>query len=556
MRELETRIARVWRYLRLQRFLTALVWVLAALLVAASVPILLERLGQLTWPGPVWLPIALAAGLSVLIALLYAFATGPSRLDAAVALDHSFDLDERVSTAWSLPDSIRETPVGAALVQDAVGHVQTLHIGGKFGPRLPRRSWLPLLAAIPAAALLLMPARWLQSVANAASSTATAEEAQRIEKNAREFQEKIARSRAELDKDKQSETDKLLQQIEATVTEMAKTPPATREQALVQVNKLTNALKDRQKALGSAEDVSKQLQQLKDLAGDGPADDFARDLARGEFQKAAEQIKAMREKMTSGQLTEADKEALKEQLQKMAENLKQMANLDQKREMLEAARKNGGLSQQQYEEELAKLNQQAQNLQQLQKLAEQLSQSQQALSQGDMNKAAEALGMSQQQLQELAQQLSELETLEGALEDLADLKAGMSTDDLNQLGEMFPGSNMMGGDRMARSNNNGMNGRGRGQGDRAEAPDDVTAYDTRTPQQYTKGSAVVTGFAPPRGLTPGESVVDIQAESTPAGEGVAEAMTNQRIPGHVKKHVLGYFEKVRVGDNPPPTPTP
>jgi hypothetical protein len=107
------------------------------------------------------------------------------------------------------------------------------------------------------------------------------------------------------------------------------------------------------------------------------------------------------------------------------------------------------------------------------------------------------------------------------------------------------GFNSMGGNRM--SNPNGR-GRGRGAGDREEAPDEVAGFDTRVPQQMQKGQAVATGFAPPREVTPGQSLAEIQAEIQKSeGSDMAEAMSNQRVPGSVKKHVLGYFDQIRKG---------
>ena len=141
-------------------------------------------------------------------------------------------------------------------------------------------------------------------------------------------------------------------------------------------------------------------------------------------------------------MTEAEKKALKEQLGEMAKQLQKLANLDQRKKQLEEARKNGGLSKEQFEQEMAKLNDQAKGLQKLQKLAAKLGQAQQQLEKGDMKKAAEALGMSQQQLTEMAKQLQELEALDGALADLQDAKNGMTGDGMNQLGESLDGLGM------------------------------------------------------------------------------------------------------------------
>jgi uncharacterized phage infection (PIP) family protein YhgE len=313
----------------------------------------------------------------------------------------------------------------------------------------------------------------------------------------------------------------------------------------VELNKLTDALKERQQQLGSAQQIRKELQQLRDLASTGPADEFARELARADFQKAAEALKAVQEKLQSGQMSESEKKELEQQIGQMKDQLQKMANLEERKKQLEEARQSGALSPQQFQQEMEKLTQQSQNMEQLQKLAEQLAQAQQAMQQGDLNKAANSLGMSQEELQQLAQQASELETLDEALADLQEAKAGLSGDGLNQLGQGLDGMGLGQSNRMG--NGPGM-GRGRGQGDRPEAPDDVSFHNTKTNMQYGKGKAVITGFAPPRGVTKGESLLEIQEELEASGTSAAEALSNQRVPQNVQKHVLGYFDQIRKND--------
>ncbi len=167
---------------------------------------------------------------------------------------------------------------------------------------------------------------------------------------------------------------------------------------MVELNTLTDALKERQKQLGSPEQVNRQLQQLKEMGSQGPADEFAKDLARGDFQKAAQELKKLQEKLQSGKMTEAEKKALKEQLGEMAKKLNELANLEQRKKQLEEARKNGGLSQQQFEREMEKLEEQAKGLKQLQQLASKLGKAQEAHGEGRHEEGRRALGMSQQQL--------------------------------------------------------------------------------------------------------------------------------------------------------------
>jgi len=541
VRELEKPIGRVWRRLRFQRFLAATVWCMGGSLLVLAGVLAVTRGLHYRLLGPEWLPFAIAGGVGLVVAGLVALVSGPSRVDAAVAIDHVFRLNERLSTALTLPGELLETSAGRALLADAIKHVSDLDIATEFAPKLPRRAWLPLIPAALAAALVFVPTEWVQSRASARSAGAA--DKQVISHQTKVLLKKISSQRKDLDKSQFAETDKLLADIEKAADNLAKAPPGQKDKALVDLNKLSDALKDREKQLGSPEQVRRQLQQLKDMASSGSGNDFARDLARGDFQKAADELKKLQEKLLGGKMTEGEKKALKEQISEISKQLQKLANLDERRKQLEAAQKNGGLTKEQFEREMAKLDEQAKNLQKLQQLANRLDQAQQQLDKGNMQKAAEALGMGQQQLQDMAKQLQEMESLDSALADLQDAKNGMTGDQMNQLGEAL---GQFGTDRNNRAGQNGL-GRGRGRGDRPEAPDATASYNTKVAQQYKKGKAIVEGTSPFNRPMKGLSVIDVQGE-VGGVEGLnAEALTNQKIPKNVEKHIRGYFDQINKG---------
>ena len=542
MIELERPISRVWWRMRFQRFLSALVWTWAAALLLVMVAFGVERFLDRPIPGADWWPFAIAAGVGVVIAGIIALTTGASRVDAAVAIDRVFHLNERLSTALTLPEDLRETAAGRALLADAIKHVSDLQIGAEFGPKLPRLAWVPVIPAALALGLLFVPPL---SDRKAQAKVEDRIDRQVVVKQSTALGKKIASQRKELDKSKFAEADKLLADVQKAAEELAKAPPSQKDKALVELNKLTDAIKDRQKKLGSPDQITRQLQQLKDMANNGPADEFARDMAKGDFQKAAEQLKKMQEKLASGKMSEQDKKALQEQLKEMAKQLEKLANLDQRKKQLEEARKNGGLSQEQFEREMAKLEEQSKSLKQLQQLASKLGQAGEQLQKGDMQKAAAALGMTEQQLAEMSKQLEELESLDGALAELQDTKNGMTGDGMNQLGDTLNGMGM-GSMNRRRGMGNGL-GRGRGQGDRPEAPDETATYTTKVQQQFRKGKAVLEGFSRSNRPTKGVSVIDIQGEMETAAGLSAEALTNQKIPKNVEKHIRGYFDQINNG---------
>ena len=541
MRELEKPVARVFRRLRLQRFVSSLVWVLAIALLLVAVVLGVSKALNHALPGPEWAPFAIACGVGALIAALIAIFTGPSRLDAAVAIDHAFHLNERVSTALTLPSDLRETSAGHALLADARKKLAELDVTSAFGPKLPRRAWVVLIPASLAVSMLFVPA-WIQRTVQA--KTETKVDTKALAKQSEALSKKISSQRQAIDKEKFPEAEKLLAQIEKKAEDLAKAPPAQKDRLLVEMNKLTDALKERKKQLGSPDQVNRQLQQLKEMGQNGPADQFSKELAKGDFKKAAEQLKELQQKLEKGEMTQAEKKALQEQLAEMTKKLKEVANMEERKKQLDQALKNGGLSKEQYEREVEKLKQQSKCLKQLEQLAGKLGQAQEALKKGDTKQAAEALGMTQQQLAQMAKQLEEMEALDSAMADVMDAKNGMSEDGMNQLGQMMNGMGSM--DSMRRGMGQGL-GRGRGQGDRPEAPDETATYSTKVQQQVRKGKAVLQGFTQPSKTVKGESVIDIQGEMEAASASAADALSNQKIPKNVEKHIRAYYDQINKG---------
>jgi hypothetical protein len=441
-----------------------------------------------------------------------------------------------------LPADLRESAAGRALIADAARKVADLDVAAEFGLRLPRRAWLVLIPATAAILLLFAPA-WLPRAVQAKMSDKLDTKA--IAKQTELLTKKIASQRQAIDKEKFPEAEKLLAKIEKKAEELAKAPPAAKDKLMVELNALTDALKDRQKQLGSPEQVNRQLQQLKEMAKQGPADQFAKDLARGDFKKAADQLQKLQEKLQSGKMTEAEKKALKEQLTEMSKKLSELANLEQRKKQLEEARKNGGLTEQQYQREMDKLNEQSKSLKQLQQLASKLGNAADALQKGDAKKAADSLGMTQQQMSEMAKQLDEMQSLDAAMADLQDAKNGMSPDGMNQLGSDMNSFGMGLGQRKGMGN--GL-GRGRGQGDRPEAPDETAVYTSKVQQQLKKGKAISLGFTTPGKTVKGDAVIDIQGEIDAGTGSVADALSNQKIPRNLEKHIRSYYDQLNKGN--------
>ena len=155
------------------------------------------------------------------------------------------------------------------------------------------------------------------------------------------------------------------------------------------------------------------------------------------------------------------------------------------------------------------------------------------------------MGMTQQQMSEMAKQLEEMESLDSALADLQDAKNGMSPEGMNQIGSDLNSFGMGLGKRKGMGN--GL-GRGRGQGDRPEAPDETATYTSKVKQQLKKGKAVSLGFTTPGKTVKGDAVIDIQGEIDAGTGSVADALSNQKIPRNLEKHIRSYYDQLNKGN--------
>ncbi len=552
MEAFEKPIRRVWMRMRIQRFLTVLVWSALACFGLAVLAITLDKLIP-SLPALGWWPVLVASIVAPTLAVVWAFWGGPGRLDAVVAIDQTYELDERLTTALTLDDETRASPAGRAVVRDALRRLEAIDVTEAFGFQSPRLAWAPVVPALLAIGLILLPLEVLPESQRAEAETAALSEEEKaaIIEPTKALAEAAKKERDQLDSEEYAETTELLDELAKVSDEVSKTPQS-KEKALSKLNNISDALEERRRQL-PMDQINRQLQQLQQLASEGPADRFSRDLARSDFQAAAEELQKLREKMARGEMTDQDRKQLAKQMTEMKKQLQELANFEKRREQLEQARQNGGISEQEYQREMRKLEDQAQNMQAMQQMAQQMAQAQQALANGDMAQANQSMNEMQQQLEQMAGDMMELESLDAALADLQITKDMMNSAlSMNQVGERIGPGGRFGMGQGFGDQPNGMGmGRGRGQGDRPEAPTDTNSVDSRVRLQYGRGKAIVEGTAPPSGIVPGQSVIDIQGQINEAAtERSADALTNQKVPGYVKDHIKGYFERLNNQGNP------
>ncbi len=320
MDALERQIRRARRRLTFQRFLNVLGGCWTATLAAALLAIVVDKFRPL---GPdAWVWAAGALGLGLIAAAARTLSTRGSLLDAAVEIDHRFELKERVSSALALSPADRQSAIGEALVADAAGRIERIDLSDRFGVRPPRRLLLPLAPAALAAlaALLIAPAGNEKSAAAGVEDTAVK---QQIRKSTETVRRQLADRRQQAKKEGLRDAEQLFKKLEDGAKDLK--ADSGREKAMVKLNDLSKMLTERRQQLGGAEKIKQQLDQLKNVER-GPADKFSKALSRGDFQKAADELKKLQAELADNKLGEKQKAELAKQLDQMKEKLDKLAD--------------------------------------------------------------------------------------------------------------------------------------------------------------------------------------------------------------------------------------
>lgn len=535
MEELRKQVRQVRWWLGAQRFVEVLGWCWFVALLLALALILVDKFWPLGIEAWVWGVGALGAGL--LAALVWTVVRRHSALEAAIELDQRFGLRERVSSTLALSPEERETEIGQALIADAVRRVERIDVSERFRVSLGRQMLWPLAPGLVAVlvAILIHPAV-VNNPADASTDTAAAKK--QVEQSSESLRRKLEEQRRRAQQEGLKDAQQLLHRLEEETRELA-TKEGDRKQAMIKLNDLAQQLEKRQKELGGAERVQKQLNQMKDI-GKGPADKFLKALAQGDMKKAVKELENLKDNLANDRLNPQEREELAQQLKQMQEKLQKMVDAQRQAEedlqkRLDQARQAGQKEEaQKLQEQLDQLRQQAPQMNRLQQLADKLGRCAQCARDG--KKAAEAgemLGELEKDLEGLQQQLQEFEMLDDAKNELAQARAQM---ECQQCGGAGCGACEMG---------DGL-GAGRGIGERPEAKDDVDFYNTRAAVKVGRGAATRAGEVEGPNVK-GNFQQKLNEQFQSARQESADPLTNERIPRKQRQHTKEYFDHLREG---------
>jgi uncharacterized coiled-coil DUF342 family protein len=483
-----------------------------------------------------WLASFLTAGL--VAAIGWTMWTAPQALQAALEIDHRFALKERISSALAMSPLDRQSVAGQALIADTDARLRRIAVLEKFPVRTSRDLFLPLLPALLLLIVMIFRPPMKEAEVEAAPA---APPPLAVKKSADELRQKLAERRKQAEKEGLKDATELLKQLEEGTKELR--TQADREKALVKLNDLARELQARRKQLGGGEALKRQLEKVQDVAR-GPADELAKALSKGDFQKAAQALEKLQKKLTDSQLDPAKKEELAKQLEQLKQKLDEMAqqakdaqaDLQKRADQMKQAGDPAAASK--LEEQIQKLQQQSSQMEMLQNLANKLGQCSQQMKQGQNAQAAKTMLDALQQMQDMAQAQSELETLDSAMGELAEARKQINGEqgDEGMLGQ---------GDGNGDKPGMGL-GKGLGNGPRPDAKANGSFFDSRVKQTVGKGAGQITG------LTGGpnqknQAEVEIQKSTTEIDHGNTDPLSGQRLPKKQSEHARQYFDSFREG---------
>jgi chemotaxis protein histidine kinase CheA len=572
MNEIVRQVARArWR-LNLEQFLRLAPWTMFAALLVACVGLAVPKFvflpatatdaGWQLWLAS-WTGGSAVAGLLAAVAATWWKRRGD--YEAAVEIDRRFGLRDRVASSLLLSPEERESSMGEALLRDTAERVALVEIPERFAVRARWTAALPVAPALGAVLLALVANATAPQSSTEASDTAAAQVRDQIRKSADELKKRLEEQRKRATESGLADAEDLFKKLQQGTDELKDKQAIDRKTALLNLNEMAKSLQQRRDGLSSAENMRKQLEQLKNLEK-GPADKFGKAMQQGDMKQALKQLNQLQKDLKEGKLDNAQREQLTKQLEQMREQLAEAANnfeqakkeLEQQIQQKQAAGETEAAAK--LQQKLDELNKQGKQIENLEKMAQKLNEAAQACKDGDCQKAADKLGELAQDLEQAQAQLDQLETVNELMDEIADAKSSMNCEKCQGAGCQECQSQGKGQGQGQGKKGQGFSsqrgqpgrglGKGRGVGDRPEEDADGKFYDTRAKTKVKAGEAVRTGFADGPNIA-GKSVASVRQEVVESLRTDPDALPDQSLTRSQREQARQFFEGLGKGSAKP-----
>jgi predicted phage tail protein len=333
--------------------------------------------------------------------------------------------------------------------------------------------------------------------------------------------------------------------------------------ALDKLTQAEQALKDEVEKGETAmklEAMRRELSRMKQ-PGPGPAENLARELAKGDFKAAQKELDELAKKIDSGQLDEATQQQLAEQLKNMQAQLEQIAK-DQS--SLEQALQQAGMDKDQAQQLAQQMAQNANKPEQMQQMMQQAMQNMQNLTpaqQQQLMQQAQQMAQAAQACQGMGDKMGQMAQAAMQQGGAGEASSGMlSQMEMMQMEQMAAQAMLaQTQSQMASMCNNpglsGLQGNKSGSGPYAgvgsnhatgdpTAPVEVDRQAQRTPTHLGQGPIVAERLVYGE-LVRGESRAQFSSAVQAASTGVAEAIEDNVVPIEWQESLQAYFGRLQ-----------
>ena len=481
-----------------------------------------------------------AVALAVLVAGLLAWLRRPTPLAAALSLDETFKLQERISTSLAISPEQADTPAGQALAADTLRCLEKLDVAPAY-PLKPthRAAVLPIGFAVCLAAILFCDRTPSQASAeDAPVSPALKAELSEVQKGLKELAKETPPPQKA---DKLPKGDDF-QKFAEELAKLADKDPKTNEEAKDLLKDLTTleermrkqeqALADQADALKQQNEEAERLRKKKKKENPPPHE---KAMSEGNFQKAADELERLSRELQDDKFTPEEREQLEKDMKDLREQLDRLSDvkkdsakeLKKKKEEKDKQKQNGEKGDGEKgdgEQDLDEMSEEEQKeADDLADAAKDIDEMTIAMKNGDKEKAA-------QKLEDAAKKLAKCDKCN------ARSKAGKQLAKLQRLKDQL-------GRGIGNNQPNPASGK---RPDKLQ--EDIAGTDTKAKGDRSDGGVSGFRFVPGQGLKEPRKAEDVRPLIEGAGREAAEALQRQRIPRADADLTRGYFEKLRNAD--------
>ncbi len=546
-----------------------------------ALALLVERLFAI-WVGGPW-PILVLAVTGVTAGIIWSLFRRQDDTYVAVALDERLGLKDRIASALHFVGQADKHPFARQIVDEAESAATLAKLEKCFPYKAPKAwAWVPVLLVLAAGLYYFVDQRDLLGIqARRDQAVAQQQQAQVIDENVQEVLKAVKQVQATLpptDEPLDKATDEPLAKA-GTMGENANKPESNKE-AIAELSDLQEKLDK------TASQADKEVTALKNAltniqTGQGPADQFADALRRGDFDAAQSALQQLAQN-TAG-MSANEKQAVADQLNNIGQQLQQMAQQQQQQQQPPDPNQPNQQNQQQAQQQQnqagqpqqgqGQQNQQAQNQNQNQNQQQSQNQNQQANnsqsnpSQGQCSGACNSLG---QGLQQMAQQMQGQgqnpgqgqqqgqgqgqgqgqQNAQQALSQMSQMQNQLQQmQQAQQQAQQALSGNKAGNSGLQQGKGNpGASGNsfGRGYAGPTAGPETkVENYQTDAVSEgVSKDGRIIASWLENGENAKGEAKVLIDKQVTNAQRSATQAVTESRIPGKYQQSVRSYFDQI------------